>query len=239
MTNQYQYPGQELKLFEEARNWKKYLSAQIRPFISGKVLEVGAGISETTPFMISEQVTQWTCLEPDEHLFNTIRHKISRRELPVYCKARKGTLEDLETGEKFDTIIYIDVLEHIEEDKAEVAKAISHLNEDGHLVILSPAFQFLYNPFDRAVGHHRRYTKSTLRNVMKSGNLAEKKLIYLESWGTILIFFNRFLFRKTYPSKFTVSFWDRFFIPLSKITDKLLLHSFGKSIIGVWQLKKA
>jgi hypothetical protein len=239
MTNQYQYPGQELKLFEEARNWKKYLSAQILPFISGKVLEVGAGISETTPFMINDLVEQWTCLEPDDQLFNITESKIVLGELPSYCKARRGTLNDLEPAERFDTIVYIDVLEHIKEDKAEIAKALSHLNEGGYLVILSPAFQFLYNRFDRAVGHYRRYNKRTLREVMEFNILAEKKLIYLESWGTILILINRFIFRKTYPSKITVKFWDRFFIPLSKITDKLLLHSFGKSIIGVWQIKKA
>ncbi len=234
MANDYHYPGEELQLFEEARHWKTYLSKKIKPFIKGEVLEVGAGISETTHYLVNENVQSWICLEPDEQLQSISQEKINKGSLPSVCKAKKGTLDDLGTDEKFDTIVYIDVLEHIEDDRSELIKALSHLKQNGHLIILSPAFQFLYSPFDKAIGHYRRYNKNSLRKVIPA-TLSEKKLFYLESTGMLLLLLNKFIFRRNYPSGRHVKIWDRIFIPVSRLLDRIIFYSFGKTIIGVWQ----
>lgn len=57
------------------------------------------------------------------------------------------------------------MLEHIEADAAEMNKAAALLNPGGHIIVLSPAFQFLYNPFDKAIGHYRRYNKRMLKKL--------------------------------------------------------------------------
>ena len=235
MENRYQYPGQELELFEAARNWKSYLADKIKPYEKGKVLEVGAGISETTTYVMNEKVTHWTCLEPDEKLFAITQKKINEKMLPGQCIARQGTLTTLSPDEKFDTILYIDVLEHIQDDVQELKKANAHLLPGGNLIILSPAFQSLYNAFDKAVGHYRRYTKSTLSQIIPP-DLLLQKLFYLESLGMSLLLVNRF-WGKPYPSPVTIRFWDRFLIPLSKVADTILFHCIGKSIIGIWKKK--
>jgi 2-polyprenyl-3-methyl-5-hydroxy-6-metoxy-1,4-benzoquinol methylase len=239
MNNHYQYPGQELELFENAKNWKRYLAKKTTPYIKGDVLEVGAGIGETTPFLSNNSVRSWLCLEPDEHLYNIIEQKISNKTLPKNCRAKCGNLNNISLAEKFDTIIYIDVLEHIEDDRKEIERACVHLKENGYLIVLAPAFQLLYNRFDKAVGHYRRYSKRTLRNIIALRSLSEKRMMYLDFFGVLLILTNKILFRKTYPSKTTIVVWDQIFIPMSRIADKLFKYSIGKSVIGVWQNKKA
>lgn len=234
MTNDYHYPGEELQLFEEARQWKSYLSEKIKPFINGDVLEVGAGISETTHYLVNENVQSWICLEPDEKLLSISQEKINKGGLLSVCSTRKGTLDDLDAHEKFDTIIYIDVLEHIENDAEEFSKACGHLKQNGHIIILSPAFQFLYSPFDKAIGHYRRYDKKSLRKVVPA-SLKEKKLFYLESTGMLLLLLNKFIFKRNYPSGSHVKIWDWIFIPVSRLLDRIIFYSFGKTIIGVWQ----
>lgn len=234
---EYRYPGAELELFATAANWKRYLAQQINPYISGRVLEVGAGAGETTPFLSHKNVQSWTCLEPDPTLLQQIEEKIRRQQLPSHCLATGGNIQDLAATEKFDTILYIDVLEHIENDHEELEQALAHLNEGGHLIVLSPAYQFLYSPFDKAIGHYRRYRKSTLRRAARLDGLKEEKMFYLESLGAVLLAFNRFLFRKTYPSSKDIAVWQRFFVPVSKLLDKVLFYSMGKSIIGIWQRK--
>jgi hypothetical protein len=236
MSGNYQYPGEELQLFEEARHWKRYLADKIRPYIRGSVLEVGAGMSETTPYLVNEHVSRWVCLEPDTQLLTRIKEKAARGDLPRTCTPRQGTLDYLSESEYFDTIIYIDVLEHIENDGKEMLKATSHLNEGGHLIVLSPAFQYLYSPFDKAVGHYRRYNKQSLR-VVAPPTLVEKRMFYLESAGVFLLLLNRFIFKKVYPTKATIRFWDRMLIPVSRLADRLFRYSFGKTIIGIWQKK--
>ncbi len=237
MANNYNYPGQELQLFEEAKNWKEYFASKISGYIQGSVLEVGAGIGETTAYLINKKVTTWTCLEPDENLFSILLQKIKEEELPAFCKAINGTLDDLPFSQKFDTIIYIDVLEHIENDKSEIEKAVTKLNDGGQLIILSPAFQMLYSPFDKVIGHYRRYTKKTLRETVKTLNLTQKKMFYLESAGMFLLLLNKFLFKSNYPSKKNIVVWDKLFIPVSKGLDKISFYSFGKTIIGIWKYK--
>jgi ubiquinone/menaquinone biosynthesis C-methylase UbiE len=237
MASNYNYPGQELQLFEEARNWKKYFASKLIPFINGSVLEVGAGIGETTSFLLNKNIESWTCLEPDEKLFSVLLQKIKDKKLPQFCTAIKGILENLPADEKFDTIIYIDVLEHIENDKAEIEKAVLQLTDGGNLIILSPSFEILYSPFDKAIGHYRRYTKKTLKKVVASKHLSQTKMFYLESAGMLLLLLNKFLFKQKYPSQKNIFVWDKFFIPLSKLIDKISFYSFGKTIIGVWKYK--
>ena len=82
--------------------------------------------------------------------------------LPPACEIRCGTTGDLAPDEMFDTALYIDVLEHIEDDTAEVARVCRHLAPGGHLIVLVPAHQALYTPFDAAIGHFRRYTMRQL-----------------------------------------------------------------------------
>jgi len=161
MENAFTYEGDELELFQHARNWKSYFSKAIKPFIRGDVLEVGAGIGATTLLLNVGSASTWLLLEPDKEMSKTLSEKMKTGQLPGNCRIQKGIIDVLERT--FDTIIYIDVLEHILKDKEELGKTVSRLKPGAHLVVLSPAFQSLYNPFDKAIGHHRRYNKKSLK----------------------------------------------------------------------------
>ena len=104
----------------------------------------------------------WTCLEPDHRLADEIERIRGLGRLPASCKVVRGTLADLPSEAAFGTILYIDVLEHIKDDRAEIASAAARLADGGRLIVLAPAHEWLFSPFDAAIGHHRRYTKSSL-----------------------------------------------------------------------------
>ena len=234
MSSDYKYPGEELQLFESATNWKNYFSSHITKYLRGKILEVGAGIGGTTLSLNNGKADSWLLLEPDEQMQQTLQKKIMGQVLPANCKVVPGTLDSLDINEKFDCIIYIDVLEHIENDASELKKAIYHLSQGGHLVILSPAFQFLFSPFDKAIGHCRRYTRKTL-SAIKPDSLMPVKVIYLDTAGFFASLLNKLLLRQPYPRKRQVEIWDRWMIPVSRITDRIFFYSFGKSILAVWK----
>ncbi len=230
------YQGQELNLFEKAISWKKYFSQLIQPYIHGAVLECGAGIGATTKMLNNGTNTEWTLLEPDKEMAKLLRNKISRNELPSNCKVIEGTISTLENRSQFDTILYIDVLEHIKNDNTEIEMAALRLNSGGHLIILSPAFTSLYSKFDNAIGHYRRYTKKKLKSLLPA-SLKLKSLRYLDSSGFFLSFTNRFLLKQKYPTERQLYFWDKLLIPVSKISDKVFNYSFGRSILGIWEKK--
>lgn len=234
MSTEYKYPGEELRLFETATNWKNYFASHISSYLTGKVLEVGAGIGGTTLLLNKGKADTWLLLEPDETMQLILQQKIKDKLLPSNCKAVQGALDSLDKNERFDCIIYIDVLEHIENDAAELNKATDLLAQGGYLIILSPAFQFLFSPFDKAIGHYRRYNRETL-SAIRPASLTRKKMDYLDSVGFFASLMNKLLLRQSYPAKRQVQVWDQLMIPVSRITDRIFFYSFGKSILAVWK----
>jgi 2-polyprenyl-3-methyl-5-hydroxy-6-metoxy-1,4-benzoquinol methylase len=233
MSAVFTYPGKELELFSKAANWKKYMTGLIAPHLQGRILEVGAGLGATTSWLNTAEDFEWILLEPDHEMAGLLKKKIQHGFPKNNCTVINGTIDNV-TDLVFDTILYIDVLEHIKEDSIEIRKAIKLLNGGGKLIILSPAFQSLYSPFDEAIGHFRRYSKSSLQDVI-AGNIKQESLQYLDAMGFFSSLINRMFLRQKYPAQNQIRFWDKFLVPISIVLDKILRYSFGKSILGVWK----
>jgi 2-polyprenyl-3-methyl-5-hydroxy-6-metoxy-1,4-benzoquinol methylase len=231
---QQDYVGSELELFARARHWKAYWASQLEPFLKGEVLEVGAGLGANTAALYRGGThSRWVCLEPDPSMSDAINAAITSGRLPDGCVAVRGTLQDLQPRSTFDTILYADVLEHIEDDRGELARAVSHLRARGALVVLSPAHMSLYSPFDRAIGHFRRYDRRSLAALTPSG-LQLVRLRYLDSVGMATSFANRIFLSQSLPTVRQLAFWDRFIVPASRFVDPLLGYRLGRSILAVW-----
>lgn len=224
----FQYTG-ELELFEHAVNWKSYWSGIIRPFIRGRVLEVGAGTATNTPLLHHPGCSEWVCLEPDPNL----AARVAASDLPAGCVTRTGVLADMDPAEKFDTILYIDVLEHISDDNDELDRAASMLRPGGHLVVLAPAHQWLYSPFDRAVGHVRRYSRKDLLGY-HNPVLKLETARYMDCVGMLASIGNRLFLKAGQPKVAQIKTWDRLMVPLSRLFDPMLCWSVGKSVLVAW-----
>lgn len=234
---EFEYVGGELELFAAARNWKRRLARELAPHLGGNVLEVGAGLGGTTESLLQDaDVGRWLALEPDPELFAELERKaesLDRRFAAEVC-ARRGTLSDLEASERFDALLYIDVLEHIEDDRDELVRAAAHLEPGGKLVVLAPAHQSLFSEFDRAIGHFRRYDRRSLAALAPAGTELVA-LTYLDSVGWLASLANRLLLRRSLPTPAQIRVWDGVLVPLSGVLDRLLLGRFGKSVLAVWR----
>jgi hypothetical protein len=228
------YQGTELELFANATNWKKYFSSRLKPYINGNVIEVGAGLGNSTKYLCFDGRVKWLCLDPDPSFARHLEQRIVSGDLPVACHARCGVLGDLLPEELADTILYIDVLEHIENDEDEINRATAHLNPGGRIVVLSPAFNWLYSPFDKAIGHHRRYTTKDAKRLTLP-QLTLQHIFFLDSVGLFASLANRLLMKASTPSASQIGFWDRVMVPMSTYTDRVFGSAFGKTIIMVWQ----
>jgi SAM-dependent methyltransferase len=228
----FEYVGKELDVFALAVNWKRYFGQLIGPFVQGDVLEVGAGLGETTRALWNDGVVQWVCLEPDARLASRLEHL----ELPHGQRPEIviGDITAVPEVRRFDTIVYIDVLEHIRADVDELRAATSRLRVGGHLVVLAPAFPILFSAFDEQLGHERRYTQRTLSAVFPP-ELVRTTVVYADSVGMILSLANRLLLRQALPNRRQILLWDRVVIPLSRRLDPLLGRAFGRSVIAVYR----
>jgi len=222
------YIGNELELFQYANNWKAYWSSVVGPHIKGSTLEVGAGLGGNVDLLIPF-ADEYVALEPDPKLAQEI---LERPGLEV----RVGTTETMDDNKIYDTVLYIDVLEHIQNDRAEFLRAVRLLKTGGNLIVLCPAHQYLYSPFDKAVGHFKRYSKKDFRAFNDlGGDTALRKLTYLDSTGMLASLANKTLLKSSLPTPKQIKFWDSVLVPMSKFTDKLSFGAVGKTVIGVWQ----
>lgn len=232
--NQISYVGAELDLFARARNWKQYWSSLVRPCLGARVLDVGAGIGATLDVLADGPGRAWLALEPDPGLAQRLRGRVAAGEIRADVEVRNGTLADLAADDRFDTILYIDVLEHIADDAGEFARAAARLSPGGRICILAPAHQWLFTAFDAAIGHERRYTRASLRAAAPPGLVCER-LDYLDSVGMLASIGNRVLLRSAHPSASQIALWDRVMVPASRVLDPLLLRRVGKSVLGIWR----
>jgi SAM-dependent methyltransferase len=234
MTANHTYIGTELELFQEATNWKAYFRSRLLPYLGDEVLEVGAGLGGTTKLLCRGREKRWVCLEPDAALASRLVEAIQRGEAPACCQVVVGALADVAGPPSFDTLVYIDVLEHIEDDRGEVIRAAERLTPGGHLIALGPAHPWLYTPFDKSIGHYRRYTKKSFAALTADG-LELVRLSYLDSVGLFASLGNRLVLKSSMPKQGQIAFWDKFLVPLSRIIDPVLAYSVGKSVLAVWR----
>ena len=228
------YIGGELKLFARAARWKNYWISQLRPFIHGAVLEVGAGIGANTLRLRSGSEQRWVCLEPDPQLAGALREQLAGTPLEATTEVVTGTVEELDPAEHFDSILYIDVLEHIEDDRGELGRAARLLAPAGHLIVLGPAHAWLFSKFDQAIGHFRRYSTSALGGLTPPG-VRLVSAFYLDSVGLLASAANRLLLRQSLPSARQIQVWDRLMVPCSRLLDPLTGYRAGKSVVAVWE----
>ena len=233
MPKEIPYIGNELELFQHATNWKKYFSSFFKKYVKGNVVEVGAGLGTTTPFIFNDKVSKYICIEPDEKLADEIINKINNQKLSQLCTVHKGVLADSNIS-LADAIFYIDVIEHIKDDRIELLAATRTLKSGGFLCVLVPANPSDFSPFDKAIGHFRRYNKKMLLHAIPE-ELNIKWCRYVDSVGSISSKINKLFLKQEYPTKNQILFWDRILIPLSRLIDPLIGYSAGKSLLLVAQ----
>lgn len=227
-----QYIGKELAIFANANNWSGYVSDQIAPFLSGAVLEVGAGIGNRTR-RLCKHASKWLALEPDTGLCQSLIATKSADPGMHNVTVLQGTIADLHGDCRFDAILYIDVLEHISDDREQLMLACEKLNSKGRLIVLSPAHNWLYSDFDLSIGHFRRYTLSTLQAIVpKDMKVLRGRM--LDSFGILLSLANLIWLRQSVPTARQIKFWDGFVVRISRVIDPLFGFRLGKSVLVVW-----
>lgn len=232
--NDFTYPGNELEIFSRARRWKFYWASRIVYYLGKSILEVGAGIGANTLLLNKRDFIRWVCLEPDAELAEQLSSTMTRHECLSQCEVINGTIKDVPTGDSFDTILYLDVLEHIENDITEIDLAMDYLMLEGKIIILAPAHSWLFSEFDEAIGHYRRYNERMLRE-LSPRHLELLNIEYLDSAGLLASLGNSYFLKRQTPTKRQIQIWDSVLIPCSRVLDMFLRYRIGKSILTVWR----
>ena len=211
-----------------------WLLDRISDSISGRTLEVGAGIG-TLSARVEPLCTELVLVEPAANLCRHLEERFADVPNVTPCN---GTLEQavaeypdqFEPG--FDTIVSFNVLEHIEDDVGTLRTAATLLRPGAHVVLFVPSLPFLYGAVDAEINHYRRYTKTTLSEAVRSAGLTLQRIEYFDILGIVPWFISSRVLRRT-PSDSGIRSYDRFVVPVCRAFDRLVGPPLGKSLIAV------
>ncbi len=226
----------DLEIMTGARNYNSWLYSRFDRYLGRRILEVGSGVGNfTAKFLDRDIVVATDVHEPCVDFLKTA-FKGKKNVVPLnidIASPQSGILRDY----KPDTIVCINVLEHVKNDRAALANMHHILGKGGRLALLVPAFQSLYGTIDRLVGHHRRYTKRGLGTKLTDAGFTIKDLYYLNSLGVLGWFLNNRLIKRREESPAQVKFYDSAVVPWLSRVERILRPPFGLSLIAVAERK--
>jgi glycosyltransferase involved in cell wall biosynthesis len=158
-----------------AHHFNAWMAETIRPWIGNRVLEIGAGMGNLTRRLLPRMEYTATDIDPFylTYLANTLG---SSRRVRV-ARVNAEVAEDIAAlGGRFDTVVCLNVLEHLQNDVQSLRNIHAALEPDGRACILVPQHPSLFGSLDRAVGHHRRYTREDLRQKLAAAGFTVEAL---------------------------------------------------------------
>lgn len=227
---------QTLERFAAATRFNRWLFDTIRPYCKGHVLEVGSGIGNISRLFLENNI-QLTTSDLREAYCNYVLQQYGRNPhlagvASIDLAAPDFTQRYSHLLQQFDTVVALNVVEHIEDDKKAVQHCVELLKPGGHLIVLVPACQVLYNSFDKELGHFKRYAGRSLRALEKAAGLEVIHQQYFNAAGIPGWFINGSLLRRRLIPRKQLMIFDKL-IPVLKLADRISFHSIGLSTIAV------
>jgi SAM-dependent methyltransferase len=139
---------------------------RLRRWIGRRVLEIGSGIGNLSEFLVDRERLVLT--DTREEYLSRLRARFAGRRNVMVARLNLPDDHGALAGQRFDTIICLNVLEHVEDDRGSLVAIRGMLAPGGRLVLLVPALPALYGSMDRELGHHRRYTRGALAGLLRA-----------------------------------------------------------------------
>lgn len=223
-----------LEVIAKADRFNRWMYDQFKHELKGEVLEIGSGIGNISKLVI-EEGHSITLSDYNEEYCESLKKDFSQnknvREIISIDLLHPGFENKYSLYKnKFDSIFLLNVIEHIEDDGLAVKNCKYLLKTNGHLILLAPAYSWLYSSFDKQLGHYRRYSLKSLKGLLKKENFSILTGSYFNFTGIGgWLLFGKILNQKMLSSG-EMSAFNKI-VPIAKIIDKLLGKKTGLSII--------
>jgi len=229
------YGSHILARLSRAQKFNGWMADIIRGYCGNRVLEIGSGVGNLTRKLIPRSAYVASDINP--LYLQTLQALSSNRP---YMQASYCDVTDLSsfphTGGGYDTVICLNVIEHVENDRAALANIKSVLSAEGRAIVLVPQGEWNFGTLDQVLGHQRRYTKATLAKLAQDCGFVVGEIREFNRVGTPAWFLNGKILRRRAFGLLQIWMLD-FLTPFFRIIDGLLPFP-GLSLIAVLEMEK-
>lgn len=235
---EHEYAANDLEVMQEAKRYAAHLFKVLRPHVGARVLEVGCGIG-TMSRRLAEVADLVVGIEPNPNCVDRVRREMKGH--PRFTLLVRH-LEECDPAElsrhRFDTVVCVNVLEHIADDGAALRAFRDAVTPGGRVLVWVPAVQAAYGPLDAELGHHRRYSKASLRRAFDIAGLDVLALRYTNPVGLMGWMYNSRVTKSTAHSIEQVRLFERFVAPWALPLERLVAPPIGLSLVAVGQRRR-
>jgi len=234
MSEKVVYVGKDLEAMSFAVNYHKWILDEFRPFLGKNLVEVGAGTGSFSELLLNEKPESLSIIEPSE-MFQYLKENVSQiqslTEIEFHHAIFAEVCAKIAAKKKPDSIIYVNVLEHIEDDLAELSMIYETLETGGRCFIFVPALMSLYGKFDRRIGHFRRYSKNELEEKTRAAGFKVLKSKYFDFAGILPWYVKYKLLKSDSLESGAVTLYDKIAVPFISKFEKILRMPIGKNVL--------
>lgn len=219
-----------------ANHLNQWMYNSIKPFCKGKILEIGSGVGNISEYFLKNNATI-LLTDIRERYCESLRIKFSEKNSLLGIETMN--LVDVDFDKKFekyfgsfDSVFALNVVEHIFDDQLAVSNCYKLLKPGGHLLILVPAYQWLFNNFDIQLEHYRRYTRKRLESLYLSCNFSIQRSWYFNAAGIAGWYVSGKLQHHRIIPTWQIRLYNKLVV-IFRLFDKIIFNSFGLSVITV------
>jgi SAM-dependent methyltransferase len=237
MQEQWSYPGRELESMVFAVNYHRWILDIFRPYLGKRIVEVGAGSGSFTELLLETKPEQLDSVEPSSNMYPLLADHIRHLNAGNVGRAHQGTLiaclDTLRKNNAPDSIVYVNVLEHVEDDANELAAMHSLLRPQGHALIFVPANMWLMGSMDRELGHFRRYSMKELHSKCQAAGFTVQLSRHFDFFGMAPWWLKYCLLKSKTMEPGAVRLYDRVVVPTARVVETIVSPPIGKNILLV------
>jgi SAM-dependent methyltransferase len=224
-----------LELGQDLANYNRWIADQFLPHVSRRVLEVGCGIGNLSQYWADRDL--FVGVDPEAACVAKCQKRFEGRANVRVLHDYVGADAWVErwSAHRVDTVIAVNVLEHIRGDLDALQgwRRILAAGGGGSLCVFVPAFELAYSDFDKRYGHYRRYSKETLRDKLLDAGFDIEVLRYFNMPGLLAWWATFVVFKRRESGTRQNGIYDKAVIPLVRRLEEHFPPPFGNSVVAV------
>lgn len=235
MIEDLDYAGRDLEAMSWAVNYHRWILKIFEPYLGQRLVEVGAGTGSFSELLLELRPDSLSLVEPSPAMHQQLTERLkiinTTTQIATYPTTFKKSSEQIRLTAQPDSIIYVNVLEHIADDEAELRIMNQTLDKGGRVFLFVPALSWLFGPFDKRIGHHRRYSMAELVAKSKAAGFRILHASYFDFFGVVPWWIKYRILRSDELEPGAVQVYDRHVVPIASALESRIQPPLGKNIV--------